>query len=112
MGGFKKNGYPAADTDFGRLLDDLVAEDAHKWTKKQYWPHTMRSGVVTTDSGGRPAKITGWFSYYVPRDETSDVSLTFKAGVPECLYLDDDPKTCHAASPRMVSEYLNKKYAR
>jgi hypothetical protein len=112
MGGYRENGYIPSDTDYTRLLDDLVTEASHSWTKNKYWAHSMINGIVrSTDSEGRPAKVTSQFQYYPAKSQNSVVTLTFKAGVPECLYFEDDPRTCRAPSPRIVSDYRNKKYA-
>src|SRR5438874_369598 len=95
------------------LMDDLVAEASRSWTKNHYWLHSMVNGtVVSTDSAGRPSKISSLFNYYVPPNgKMSGVTLTLKAGVPECLYFEDDPKTCRTPSPRVVSDYAHKKYS-
>ena len=111
LGDFRENGYAPSDTNYTRLLDDLVAEAAHSWTKNRYAAHSMVNGIVrSTDSAGRPTKINSLFRYAVPSGESSVVTLTFKAGVPECLYFDEDPHACRAPSPRIVSDYLKNKY--
>jgi hypothetical protein len=109
MGGYRENGYVPYDTDYNRLLHDLVTEASHSWTKNKYGG--IINGIVrTTDSAGRPTKVTSDFQYYPPKSQNSVVTLTLKAGVPECLYFDDDPHTCVAPSPRIVSDYLHKEY--
>ena len=112
-GQYKENGYPPLDTNYTRLLDDLVAEASHSWTKNRYWVHSMVNGTPRSfDSAGRPTKVTSSFNYYVPPNgQLSEVTVTFKAGVPECLYFEDDPQTCRTPSPRVVSDYAHKKYA-
>jgi hypothetical protein len=78
-----------AASDYTRFLDDLVTEASHSWTKNKYWAHSMINGIVrTTDSAGRPTKITSGFQYYPAKSQNSMVTLTLKAGVPECLYFE------------------------
>lgn len=103
---------PFQDSNYTRLLDDLVAEQSKTWAMNRFETGSM-SGVAVTmrDTAGRPAKITGryFFRGFNGRSQGA-VTVEFTDGVPECLYFFDFPTTCRKASRRVSTAYAEGAY--
>lgn len=103
---------PFQDSNYTRLLDDLVAEQSKTWAMNRFEAGSM-SGVTVAarDAAGRPAKITGryFFRGFNGRSQGA-VTVEFGDGLPECLYFFDFPTTCRRASRRISSAYAEGAY--
>lgn len=103
---------PFRDSNYTRLLEDLVTEQSKTWAMNRFQPGSVSGvSVVSRDSAGRPAQITGQyiFSGFSGRSRGS-VKVEFVDGSPECLYFFDFPTTCRKASRRVGSAYAEGAY--
>ena len=98
------------DADFTRLLDDLVADNARGWMMNRYEPGSISDPIVSHDPTGAPTRIMARFRYV--GSQSGRVTLSFKDGVPDCLYFSDAPDNCRAASQRVISAYEKNAYAK
>lgn len=98
---------PFQDSNYTRLLDDLVAEQSKTWAMNRFEAGSMSGvSVAARDNAGRPAKITGRYTFrgFNGRSQGA-VTVEFVDGEPECLYFFDFPTTCRKASRRVSSAY-------
>jgi hypothetical protein len=104
-------GNPSKDTDFTRLVDDLVTDSAHSWVMNRYQPGSISDPIVSHDPGGDPVRILARFRY-AGQSQGGRVTVSFKDGAPDCLYFSDAPDNCRAASQRVISAYEKNAYAK
>lgn len=106
------SGSPSKDTDYTRLLDDLVTDNARGWMMNRYQPGSISDPIVSHDPKGFPVRIMARYSYSGTQGRQSGrVTLSFKDGIPDCLYFSDAPDNCRAASQRVISAYQRNAYA-
>ncbi len=106
-------GDPEKDTDFGRLLNDLVAANARGWLMNRYQPGSIVDAYVSPDPLGHPVRVYARYSYSDTQGaQRGRVTLSFKDGVPDCLYFSDDPDTCRLPAASVVSAYEKNAYAK
>lgn len=98
------------DADFTRLLNDLVADNARGWMMNRYQPGSISDPIVSHDPTGAPTRVMARFRYV--GSQSGRVTVSFKDGVPDCLYFSDAPDNCRAPSQRVVSAYQKNAYAR
>ncbi|MEZ5355625.1 MAG: hypothetical protein R2762_23565 [Bryobacteraceae bacterium] len=81
--------------DFARLLDDLVTANAKSWMVNRYVPGSIRDAEVQTDERGAVAAANAMYTYQsLGGPMNGNVRLSFKEGVPQCLYFWDKPTVC------------------
>ena len=105
-------GAPFKDSNYTKLLEDLVAEHSRAWMMNRYVGGSVSAVTVSSrDELGRPAKIVGQYLFdgFNGRSRGS-VTLQFADGLPECLYFSDFPTTCRAPSRRIIAAYENNRY--
>ena len=103
---------PFKDPNYERLLDDLIVDESQAWMMNRYEQGTVRPGKITRDAQGRPSDVDADYSYMgMGRKLRGKVRVTFRDGMPECLYFSDMPTACRAASPRVISAYRHHQYA-
>ncbi|HEY4379531.1 MAG TPA: hypothetical protein VGN01_04240 [Acidobacteriaceae bacterium] len=101
------------DADFTRLLDDLVSENARGWMMNRYQPGSISDPIVSHDPSGSPLRIMARYSFSGAQGrQQGRVTLSFKDGVPECLYFSDSPDSCRVPSTRIISAYQKNAYAK
>lgn len=100
------------DSNYERLLEDLVSDASRGWAFNRYVAKSIRGAQVTErDSAGRPAKVSAGYRFQGMRGmESGSVSLDFIEGRPRCLYFSDVPSACRSLNTRMVADYVNGKY--
>jgi hypothetical protein len=100
------------DSDYSRLLDDMVNEQGKTWAVNRYIPGSVSSvRVESRDAVGRPAKISADYAYngFSSRQEGT-VTLSFDAGRPACLYFSDLPNSCRTPAHRLTTAYVQGEY--
>jgi hypothetical protein len=105
-------GSPFKDSNYTRMLDDLIVENSRAWMINRYVRGSVRDVKVTSrDRLGRPTKIFGRYQFngYKGRAQGS-VIVQFADGLPQCLYFFDNPNTCRSPSPRVITAYENGSY--
>ncbi|HEY5382212.1 MAG TPA: hypothetical protein VIJ65_08145 [Acidobacteriaceae bacterium] len=106
-------GEPAKDTDFARLLDDLVADNARGWMMNRYQRGSISDPIVSRDPLGHPVSVIARYSYAdMQGTQRGRVTVSFKDGFPDCLYFSDAPDTCRVAAAGVVSAYEKNAYAK
>jgi hypothetical protein len=98
------------DADFTRLLDDLISDNARGWMMNRYQPGSISDPIVSHDPTGAPTRIMARFRYV--GSQSGRVTVSFKDGVPDCLYFSDAPDNCRIPSQRVISAYQKNAYAR
>ena len=102
-----------ADSDYNRLVDDLVADQARTWAFNRFLPGSTSHVIVSHDPTGRPAKILAeyFFSSLGRSDRTQgSVTVGFSDGMPECIYFSDAPSACQTPSRRIIARYSSGGY--
>ena len=98
--------------NFKKLVEDLVYEHSKKWVMNRY---QRGSGydvtIVSRDDKDRPSEIRAKYLFQgFGGKRAGSVRLTFNAGLPECLYFYDFPRTCRTADRRIVAQYVDGSY--
>ena len=102
-----------ADSDYNRLVADLVADQARLWAFNRYVPGSTSRVIVAHDPTGRPAKILARYLFNAPgrSDRTQgSVTVSFSDDKPQCIYFSDAPNACQTPSRRIVSKYSSGGY--
>jgi hypothetical protein len=102
-----------ADSDYSRLVEDLVADQAKTWAFNRFVPGSTSHVIVSHDPTGRPAKILAkyLFSSLGRSDRTQgSVTVGFSDGMPECIYFSDAPSACQTPSRRIIATYSSGGY--
>ena len=101
------------DADFTRLLDDLVLDNSRGWMMNRYQPGSISDPIVSHDPAGSPTRIMARYTFSGPNGrQTGRLTVSFKDGVPDCLYFSDSPDSCRLPSQRIISAYEKNAYAR
>ena len=102
-----------ADSDYNRLVEDLVADQARLWVFNRFVPGSTSHVIVSHDPTGRPAKILAKYLFSPPgRSDRTQGSVTvgFSDAMPACIYFSDAPSACQTPSRRIVSKYSSGGY--
>ncbi len=106
-------GAVARDTDFTRLLDDLVAANARGWMMNRYQRGSITDPIVSHDPLGHPVRVMARYSYTgMQGTQSGRVTVSFKDGSPDCLYFSDAPDACRLPAAGIVSAYEKNAYAK
>jgi hypothetical protein len=103
---------PFKDSNYSRLVDDLIAENAQGWMLNRY-VRGSASGVTVSsrDARGRPAKIVGKYSFdSASGRRQGSVTVQFSDGLPQCVFFFDFPTTCRTPSRKIITSYENGRY--
>ncbi len=103
---------PFKDSNYSRLVDDLIAENAQGWMLNRY-VRGSASGVTVSsrDAQGRPSKIVGSYSFDSANGRRQgSVTVQFSDGLPQCVFFFDFPTTCRTPSRRIITAYENGRY--
>lgn len=115
LASLRSRGAPEAefrDSDYQRLIDELVAENAMGWMINRYIAGSASQVSVTDrDSAGRPIQIRASYLYNGFEGQSrGGVTLIFRDGLPECLYFADAPQNCRLPSRRIITAYEKGEY--
>lgn len=101
-------------SDYGAMIDALVAENARGWMINRYVRGSVSSvSVGSKDAAGRPGRVTASYGFNtLGQISRGNVVLTFEDGRPACLYYSDAPRTCRIPSPGIVTAYEKGEYRR
>ena len=79
----------------------------------RYQPGSISDPIVSHDPAGSPTRIMARYSFSGPNGrQTGRLTVSFKDGVPDCLYFSDAPDSCRLPSQRIISAYEKNAYAR
>jgi len=102
-----------ADSDYNRLVEDLVTDQAKTWTFNRYVPGSTSLGIVAHDPRGQPAQIRAKYfftSLAKPARTQGSVIVSFTDGMPACIYFSDAPSTCQTPNRRIIAKYSSGGY--
>lgn len=101
-----------ANSDYHRLLEDLVADQAKNWIFNRFVPGSTSHVIVAHDPAGRPKEILAKYVFNSPGSPRSQgsVRVGFSDGVPACIYFSDAPTACQTPSRRIVARYSSGGY--
>ena len=102
-----------ADSDFNRLVEDLVADQARTWPFYHYVPGSTSQVLVGHDPTGRPSQIRAKYLFTsVAKSGRTQGSLnvSFTDGMPKCIYFSDAPSQCQTPNRRIVANYASGGY--
>jgi hypothetical protein len=100
------------DSDYARMLDDMVSEQGKNWAVNRYIPGSIGSVKVDSrDSTGRPSKVSADYAFNgFSARQVGTVSLVFEEGRPSCLYFSDQPSSCRTPTHRLTTAYVQGEY--
>lgn len=98
--------------DMTRLAEDLVALNSRTWTFRYIRNSVSNVNVVSRDSQNRPKKISATYLFEGFSGRQQDVvQITFKEGVPDCIYFPNYSTDCRTPDRQVVADYLAGKYS-
>jgi hypothetical protein len=108
----KKSGGPTGLQNFTKLIDDLVTNQAKTWSFNQYTPESISNvRVQSKDTKGRPTVIKANYNYKgFGNGNDGLVTITFKKGLPDCIYFADFPTNCKTPNSSIVASYAQGNY--
>ena len=102
-----------ADSDYNRLVEDLVADQATTWRLNRYVPGSISQMIVAHDPTGRPSMIRAKYLFNSPLKSgrtQGSVNVSFTDGMPACIYFSDAPSACQPPNRRIVAKYSSGGY--
>lgn len=108
----KTSGGPTGSHNYSKLLSDLVANQSKTWAINKYDRGSI-SGVRVSrrDGQGRPLEMNANYSYSsMFGSSKGSVRVTFKNGLPACMYFFDFPRNCKPPNSSIVASYATGKY--
>jgi len=108
----KKSGGPTGSQDFNKLVDNLVANQAKTWSFNRYTAGSI-SGlrVLSKDHEGRPTALQANYIFSgFSKSGNGWVKVSFKNGLPDCIYFFDFPNNCKTPSSSIVASYAQGDY--
>jgi hypothetical protein len=102
-----------AQSDFNRLVEDLMADQARAWRLNRYVPGSTSLGIVAHDPRGQPSQIRAKYLYTSPLQSgrtQGSLIVSFTDGMPACLYFSDAPTICQEPDRRIVTRYSHGGY--
>lgn len=105
-------GGPFVDSDYAKLVDALITENAQGWMLNRYVLGSASGvSVLSRDSDGRPAQLRANYQFDTFGNRSAgSVLLSFKDGLPDCLYFADAPQVCRLPSRRIITAYEKGEY--
>ncbi|NHE58619.1 hypothetical protein [Cyclobacterium plantarum] len=98
--------------NFKILIEDLIFENSKSWAMNKFIRNSVAGVSVTArDSQNRPSNMSASYQFegLFGRQQYS-VKISFRDGVPDCLYFQDYPNTCRTADRRIVAAFREGKY--
>lgn len=107
-------GGPTGVQNLNKLFDDLIANQAKTWAMNKYVPRSIsRLTILKKDAQGRPLAAKANYSYqFFGKSGQGWVQITFKNGLPNCLYFHDFPQNCKTPNSGIVAAYAQGSYSK
>ncbi|WP_163379656.1 hypothetical protein [Cyclobacterium sp. SYSU L10401] len=108
----------AREVDYSRpqnfkiLIEDLILENSKSWAVNKFIRNSVENVSITArDSQNRPSNMSASYQFegFFGRQQYT-VKISFRDGVPDCLYFQDYPNTCRTADRRIVAAFRKGKY--
>lgn len=110
----KNSGGPSGNQNLSKLIDDLVINQSRTWAFNRYMPGSISEvSVVSQDNQDRPAVVKANYTYSGFNGRSNGwVKITFKNGLPDCIYFFDFPNNCKDPSSSIVASYAQGHYGK
>jgi hypothetical protein len=101
-----------SNQNFEALINDLVSAQSRTWALNRYTYNSISSvKVVSQDEKNRPKELMANYSFQGMGGYTTGwVKVTFKNGLPECLYFYDNPSACRSTDKQVTKKYVKGVY--
>ncbi len=101
------------EQDLDQLTRDLVSENSRSWAFR-YIPNSVSNVYVASrDQQNRPQKITANYRFEgMLGTQRDQVQITFKEGIPECIYFQNYSSNCRTPDRKVVQKLVNGEYVR
>ena len=108
----KKSGGPTGSQNFNKLINDLVANQSKTWAFNRYIPRSIsRVTILSKDNQGRPKTVRANYKFKgFGNGNNGLVTITFKKGLPDCIYFADFPTNCKTPNSSIVASYAQGNY--
>jgi len=94
------------NTDYERLIDDLIADNSKGWALNSYKRDTVTNVSILARRAGMPEKIRAEYAFLsFGKQYPGSVAVTFEDGLPACLYFSDAPDVCRLPSRAVLTAY-------
>lgn len=107
----KKAGGPTIPQNKKKLLDDLIKDQSKTWAMNRYVPGSISNIFERKDTTGKVVVMGGSYQYKgFLGTQRNNVRVTFKNGIPSCIYFSDYPNNCKTPNSGIVSAFASGKY--
>jgi hypothetical protein len=98
--------------NFTKMLEDFVYDHSQKWVMNRYERGSVSNlSIVSKDAQGFPSLIKASYVFQGFTGRTvGTVTLTFKEGLPDCMYFFDMPNNCRTPDRKIVADYAKGAY--
>lgn len=109
----KASGGPTGSQNLAKLVDDLVIDQSKTWGFNRYVPGSVKGVTMYAKDGqGRPKDLKANYVYKgFGGNSQGWVRVTFKNGLPDCIYFFDFPANCKTPNSSIVASYAQGKYS-
>lgn len=108
----RKSGGPTGAQDLKKLTDDLVTDQAETWAYNKYKTNSIKDISVRKGNDEKPVMLSASYNYGNPflGAKSGLITVSFKNGLPDCIYFSDFPENCKNPSPKIVLSYAKGDY--
>ena len=107
----KKTGGPSGPQNTKKLINDLVADQAKTWSFNRYVPGSITNVVARKSTQGGLKELNASYTYKgFGNNSRGSARITFKNGLPECIYFFDFPNNCKKPNSSIVAKFASGGY--
>lgn len=107
----KKSGGPTGAQDTQKLINDLVADQARTWSFNRYVNGSISNVTTRKNPQGGISGLQANYTYKgFGSNSRGSVRITFKNGLPECIYFFDFPNNCKTPNSSIVASFASGGY--
>lgn len=107
----KNTGGPTTPQNLNKLLDDLVRDQSKTWAMNRYVPNSMAGIHKRKDPTGKLVALSASYTYKgLLGTQKNNVRITFKNGLPDCIYFSDYPNNCKSPNSSIVAAFAKGDY--
>ncbi|WP_299337165.1 hypothetical protein [uncultured Psychroserpens sp.] len=109
----KTSGGPTGLHNYNKLINDLVSDQSKTWSFNRYISGSISNLTIhSKDSQGRPKDLKANYNYKGFGNSAKGwVRVTFKNGLPDCMYFFDFPNNCKTPNSSILASYAKGDYA-
>lgn len=107
----KKSGGPTGAQNTQKLINDLVADQARTWSFNRYVNGSISNVTTRKNPQGGISALQANYTYKgFGSNSKGSVRITFKNGLPECIYFFDFPNNCKTPNSSIVASFASGDY--